>query len=289
MVPRRLFPWSLAFLALICLGAPAAIAAPISFTGIVANDFNPATNPTVTITPVSSDPLNIGQSQWITNNGWISGWSIQDIRTSYDSTSDTLSVGVDNFKNAKGQIAPFGQANGDPSGTPTGYDPAHLGGDKSFALAIAAVNPNSPAQPGVPVAIAGVPADKTLSGPGIDGFTVSQFDASKATSGLGYQFGPKLTQNMGNMAFDPSLAHPQLEFTITNFSKIPGLDPTKGFWIEAYAGSSLDGVAGEAYLAWSKVPANAAQSIPEPTTWLAWTIATGAAAWRFRRRTRARS
>jgi hypothetical protein len=277
-------------LVLLGLRAPTAAAAPIQFTGNVVNDFNPATNPSVRITPVSSNPLNIGQSTWITNNGWISGWSIQDIRTSYDPTTDTLSVGVNNFKNAQGQIAPFGQANGDPSGTPTPYDPAHLASDKSFALAIAPVNSTTPSQPGQAVVIAGVPADKTEAGTGIDGFTVSKFDPTKASDGLGYQFGAGLPQNTGTMAFDPSPSHPQLEFTIKNFSKIPGLDPAQGFWISAYAGSSLDGVAGEAYLSWTKIPASAEQNIPEPATWLAWTVATGAAAaWRFRRRIRARA
>jgi hypothetical protein len=289
MVPRCLYPWSLAFLALMGLPVPSASSASIQFTGNVQNDFNPVTNPGVTITPVSSNPLNIGQSQWITNNGWISGWSIQDIRTSYDPKTDTLSVGVDNFKNANGQIAPFGQANGDPSGTPTAYDPAHLGSDKSFALAIAPVNAASLAQPGAAVAIAGIPADKTTAGPGIDGFTVAKFNAANASSGLAYQFGAALPQNTGNLAFDPSPSHPQLEFTIPNFSKIPGLNPSQGFWISAYAGSSLDGVAGEAYLAWSKVPVNAAQSIPEPATWLAWSLATGAIAWRLRRRVHGQS
>ena len=87
------------------------------FTGYVTNDFNPTTNPNVNVTPVSSDPMNIGQSQWITNNGWVSGWSIKDIRTYYDQSSDTLYVGVNTFANPSGSHAPFGQANGDPKGT----------------------------------------------------------------------------------------------------------------------------------------------------------------------------
>jgi hypothetical protein len=284
MVPRRLFSWSFAILVLIGVRVPCALAAPIHFTGNVASDFNPSTNSTVSITPVSSNPLNIGQSDWITNRGWVSGWSIQDIRTSYDATTDTLSVGVNTFKNAQGQYAPFGQANGDPSGTPTSYDPAHLGGDKSIALAFAPVNPTNATSPGTPVMIAGVPADKTTAGTGIDGFTVSQYDASRASAGLAYSFGKSLPQNMGNLAYDPSPAHPQLEFTISNFSKIPGLDPKNGYWFSGYAGSSLDGVAGEAYLTWSKIPAAAEQNIPEPTTLLAWTLAAAAATWRFRSR-----
>ncbi len=289
MVTRRFRPWSLAFLILAGIHPSLASAAPIQFTGNVAADFNPSTNLSVNVTPVSSNPLNIGQSDWITSRGWISGWSIQDIRTSYDPSTDTLSVGINTFKNAQGQYAPFGQANGDPSGTPTSYDPAHLGGDKSVALAFAPINATNARLPGTPVAIAGVPADKTTAGTGIDGFTVSQYDATRASAGLAYSFGKPLTQNMGNLAFDPSPAHPQLEFTVSNFSKIAGLNPNNGYWISAYAGSSLDGVAGEAYLAWSKIPAAAEQTIPEPTTWLAWTLAAGVLTWRVRSRKRSRA
>jgi len=288
MVPRRLYTWNVALLILLGLHAPAANAAPIEFTGNVPNDFNPATNPGVVVTPVSDNPLNIGQTAADTANGWVSGWSIQDIRTYYNASNDTLYVGIDTFKNPNGQYAPFGQANGDPTGTPTGDDPAHLGGDKSIAIAFAPVSTTNPSQPGTPLVIAGVPADKSQSGAGIDGFTVSKYNAATAVDGLGYQFGKTLPQNTGNLAFDPTPAHPQLEFTITNFSKIPGLNPSSGFWIEMYAGSAMDQV-GEAGLGWTMVPVTAAQNIPEPTTWLAWTLVAGAAACRFRGRIRERS
>jgi hypothetical protein len=228
--------------------------------------------------------LNIGQASWITANGWVSGWSIKDIRTFYDKSTDTLFVGVNNFANPSGVYAPFGQANGDPSGTPTGYDPAHLGGDKSIALAFAPINPGNIATPGTPIVIAGVPADKTMTGAGIDGYTVSQFNSSRI--GLAYQFGTQLPQYTGNLGFDPSPTTPQLEFTIKNFSTIPGLNPTNGYWIEAYAGSAEDGVAGEAYLPLTKIPANAAQNIPEPASLMAWTLALGAMAYRAIRRSR---
>jgi hypothetical protein len=137
-------------LVLFGLHALAANAAPIQFTGNVPNDFDPATNPGVVVTPVSGNPLDIGQPAWITANGWVTGWSIQDIR------------------------------------------------------------------------------------------------------------------------------------------KIPGLDSSNGLWIEMYGGSAVDSV-GEADLAWPKVPITAAQNIPEPTTWLAWTLVAGAAACRFRGRIRTQS
>jgi hypothetical protein len=295
MVPRRLYTWNVALLILLGLNAPAANAALIEFTGNVPTDFNPATNPGVVVTPVSSNPLNIGQQSWITANGWVSGWSIQDIRTNYNASTDTLDVGINTFKNSQGVNAPFGQANGDPTGTPTSYDPAHLGGDKSIALAIAPVNFSNPSQPGTPVVVAGVPADKTVAGTGTDGYTVSTYNAANAANGgLAYSFGTSLPQHMGNLAYDPSPAHPQLEFTIANFSKIPGLHPSNGYWIAAFAGSAMDVVAGEAYLSWTNVPITAAQQIPnvpEPATWLTWTwtLVIGAAVCRFRGRIRAQS
>ena len=283
MVPRRLYIWNIALLIVLTLQATAN-SASIQFTGNVANDFNPATNPGVVVTPVSDDATNIGQPASDTANGWVSGWSIQDIRTYYNSSTDTLYVGVDTFANSKGQYAPFGQANGNPTGTPTANDPANLGGDKSIAIAFAPVSTTNPSQPGTPLVVAGVPADKSQSGAGtIDGFTVSKYNATTANAdGLGYAFGQTLPQYTGNLAYNPSTAHPQLEFTITNFSKIPGLDAANGFWIEMYAGSAVDGV-GEAGLSWTKVPITAAQNIPEPTAMLAWTLLSGAAAWRIRR------
>ncbi|MGZ3432287.1 MAG: hypothetical protein ACXWN0_11420, partial [Isosphaeraceae bacterium] len=95
-----------------------------------------------------------------------------------------------------------------------------------------------------------------------------------------------------NLAYDPTPTPPQLEFTITNFSQIRGLNPSKGYWLEMYAGSAVDGVAGEAGLALTNVPITAAQQIPnspEQTTGLAWTLVIGAAACRFRGRIRAQS
>src|SRR5271157_2718341 len=74
-------------------------------------------------------------------------------------------------------------------------------------------------------------------------------------------------------------------WSIQDIRKIAGLDPSNGFWIEMYGGTAVDGV-GEAGLAWTKIPANAAQNIPEPTAWLAWTLVAGAAACRFRGRIR---
>ena len=129
----------------------------------------------------------------------------------------------------------------------------------------------------------GVPAaNKQVAGTGIDGFTVASYANNKL--GLQYNYGTQLTNNQGALAFDPSAAHPNFEFTITNFSKVPGLNPLQGFWISAYSGSPNDVVVGEASLAWTRVAQIQPQAVPEPASVLAWSLAVAVAAWRLRRR-----
>src|SRR5262249_20151775 len=257
-------------------------------------DFNRSTNPGVQITPVIGSPMNVGEASFIPANGWVSGWAVQDIRTYYNPVNDTLYVGLNTFKNAAGQAAIFGDSDGD--GNPGhasaemaargGIDSPNMGGDKSIALAFAPINTASPSQPGTPSVIAGIPADKTKVGSGTtDGFTVSRFLGGPA---LQYNFGQQLPQFTGNLPFNPSAAHPQLEFSIPNFSKIPGLNPTNGYWIDLYAGSAQDVIAGEIGSGWVKLPKIEPQNLPEPATWTVWGILAGGVAWRYRRSKSAR-
>ena len=286
MVRFRLVRLSLTALALI--GARPALAGPITFTGIVENDFVKGA-PNVRIVSVSDDASDIGQSAFITQNGWVSGFAIKDVRTYYDSVSDTLSVGFSTFRNAKGELSIVGDAdgNGDPGGASAemakagGVDPAHLGGHKSIAVAFAADAGNGLPGPGRALVVAGVPSDKSSAGSGLNGFNVSQFKGLNL--GLGDNFGPTLANNLGVLAFDPSKDHPGVEFTIKNFSKIQGIDPFKGFWLTAYAGSPDDVIAGETGVRFTRLPAFSQQEIPEPATILVWTALAGAAALRMRR------
>lgn len=284
MVRRRFYILSLAVLSLI--GLRPCQAAPLTLTGNVTADFDPL-NPDVQKTAISSDPTSIGVASAITSAGQVSGWAIQNIWTYYDSSTDTLQVGIQTFKNSQGQQAIFGDSDGDGNpGTASaattaagGIDPAGFGEGKSFAVAFSAANPTSG---GTPSLIAGIPLDKSNLGSGIDGFTISQF--KNVNGGLNSKFGASYGSGAGSLAYDPSTAHPEAEFTINNFSKLSGIDPTKGIWMSAYAGSGTDVVAGEVSTGWIKIPAFAAET-PEPATWLAWSaMVAGGAAFRLRRK-----
>jgi len=278
MVRVRGVAWVLAVLAL--AGTGPAQADPISFTGNVAHDF-PKSNPGVTTTFVGEGAGLVAGPSGSTPNQLASGFWIQDIRTSYDAASDTMSVGVRGYQNVAGQEAIFGDSSGNLN---PGLDQnPNMGGDKSIAISFAPVSSSGGHPvPGVPVVIAGIPADKSKVGSGtIDGFTVSQ---DTNTPGLPqYSFGQQLPQYTGNLAFNPSAAHPDLEFTIKNFSKIPGLNAKNGYYMQVYAGSAQDIVSGEVSSGWLKVPALQQQTIPEPATWMAWMLVAAGAAWRYGR------
>ena len=174
----------------------------------------------------------MAQPTWMTQAGLINGYAMKDIRLSYDSKTDTLAVAV-NFYGIAGNTD--GTANGGTNPLTIaagGSNPPHIGGDKSISIAF---TPYSAAGTNAdPVVVAGVPANKGVSPAGsLDGFDVATVNATALhTSGLGQAYGMTLTGNLGNLAYDPSAAHPDFEFTIPNFSKIPGLNAlTNGFYV----------------------------------------------------------
>ena len=281
---------------LVLLGVRPALSAPINLTGYVESDFA-RTNPNVQITPIYSNPLTAGESPFIPANGWVSGWAIKDVRTSYDQATDTMYVGVDTFKNSSGVQAIVGDADGNGNAgqagaqmaTAGGVDTPHLGGHKSVTIAFAPNGPNGVSHSGTPVVVAGVPADKSQSGPGLDGFNVAAYRIMN--SGIEYNYGATLTNNLGTLAFDPSPQHPGFEFTIKNFTKVPGLNPKDGYWIGLYAGTTDDVVVGESTKDLTRIPSLEAQvATPEPATVVSWALVAGGTLLhlRYRRRRAAR-
>ena len=284
---RRLLIGAATCLAL-AAGASPAVAGGITFaTGNVEKDM-PSDAPDVT-TIVNhpfpgtniSNPNTVYQPKWMTDAGLINGWVIKDMRVSYDQAADRLFVGV-NF---------FGVA-GDPSGqgflgTATdprfgGQEHAHLGfgthSDESITVGVDLTNS------GKPTFVAGIAADKSIIGPGTDGFTVNW--AKDTTSGLSSAYGASLNEHNGNLAFEPSKDHPGFEFSISGLSKIPGFDLAHGLGLTAFAGASDDIDIGEDAVPYTHVSLEQIH-VPEPATIVAWSlVAAGAAGYGAARRRR---
>ncbi|MDB5351535.1 MAG: hypothetical protein JWN86_2782 [Planctomycetota bacterium] len=271
MVRRRLLFGAATLLALV--GARPAAAGSISFmTGDVEKDMPSSSPDVVTIVnhPDSQAQTAIYQAPWITQNGWVNGRVIKDVRAFYDQSADKLYVGV-NFFGIAGDVDGNGVVGtADPKFS--GTEQAHLGlfshSDTSIAVGIDLKNS------GTPTIIAGIASDKSIIGPGTDGFTVNW--AKDSTAGLSGQFGASLnaTHN-GNLAFEPSKAHPDFEFSIDHLSTIPGFSITNGIGISAFSGSSDDIDVGEDSVQMTHI---ALEQIPEPTTILGWSLVAAAAA-----------
>jgi hypothetical protein len=280
----------------------AALGTSLFKTGNVETDMP---GPSNSVTVINGQAQNaVAQPQWMTNEGLVNGYVIKDIRLNYNQTTDTLSVGV-NFYGIAGNTD--GTPNGGTNPLTTaagGSNPPHLGGDKSIDIAFTPVT--AAGSSANPVVVAGVPANKSNSPAGsLDGFTVATVNTANLGAGIAQSFGTNLTSNIGALAYDPSQAHPDFEFTIKNFSKIPGLNAlTNGFYVSAYAGSGTTLIVGKSAVPDTLVssPLSGPQNLntppaasapptpqlhtPEPTTLLAWGLVAGGAGWRVRRRLR---
>lgn len=277
-----------------------AATSPIFATGNVELDMPSSSGAVTTIT---GHPFNYTyQPQWMTDQGLVNGYAMKDIRLSYDKATDTLAVGV-NFYGVAGNTdgSPDGQTN-PLTITNHGSNPANFGADKSVAIAFTPVaSPGKAADS--PLIIAGVPAVKADPAAGTQAnFTVAAYQSS--TGGLAHSFGQTLANNVGSLAYNPSSATPDFEFTVKNFSKIPGLNAlTNGFYVSAFSGAQQTVIVGKSSIASTFVPPPSLSegnlnptpppptitpmtppAVPEPTTVLAWGLIAGGAAWRFRRR-----
>ncbi len=298
MVRIRDVAGALAAAAALLAAVRPASADPITLTGNVANDFT-AANGSVAV-PLSFTPTtgpNAGQIQYTNGPGYVAGpdgtnpdqlvggVDMRSIWFNYNAGTDTMYVGIQGFKNVAGKPEIFGDITGNPDPTQDVSSSASntFLGLKAVALTFAPMTHNAAGQPvpGTPAIIAGIPQDKSLGGSGTtDGFTVSQYSANGA--GLPFSFGQPIA-GAGNLAFNTSAAHPDFEFTINNFSKLSGIVPSSGFFIEGYAGMP-GSVAGKSEFSWIQAPAAQGIGAPEPTTWLAWMVLVGGAGWRCRRR-----
>lgn len=227
-------------------------------------------------------PNDVAQQDYISSSNGITGWNFKDFRFRYDNRSDTLGVAI-NFFGVAGDVDGDGNPGAAVANTQVrgGVDLAGLGGQESVAVAFYT---NDSTQS---VLFAGVSADKSQSGPGINGFNVAN-PKGQLNKGMNFgierSFGQTNDTHLGMLAFDPSAEHPDFEFTIKNFSKLPGLQVDQNgdfkFGFRAYAGNIDDVVAGEDLFRTEidiTVPRNQVVPVPEPSTIAAWTMLAGLA------------
>ena len=284
MIRRKVMTWAAA-LALGAASGSIARAGAVTFTGNVEADMPSDAPATASLSSPASSRVAVAQDGWITQSGWTNGWVMKDMRLDYNQATDTMQVGVNFYSIA-------GSADGNPSGKPDprtiaagGSDPASLGGRKSISVEFAAPSTTNPNQLGTPTVVAGVPENKTAAGTGTDGFNVAIAGGNPMIQS---NYGPSIPWANGNLAFDPSPAHPDFEFAIKDWSKFQSLAGKNGFWVSAFAGSPDDVVAGEGMIPWVHIPTLAQQVVvPEPTTVAGWAVMTLGAAWALRRSRRA--
>lgn len=291
---RRCLLWG-TVLAAGLLGTRDAPAGAIQFTGDVEKDFPvqvgtslvvdfpyPSTSTSSTL-PVSN-PGDVVIPAWMSNAGRQTGLNIQDLRIHYDRTSDIVYVGL-NFFGIAGDV----DGDGDPStlSTPNGgtvagaVDQPNLGGRETIVVGFDLNNDR------VTDVVAGVPTVKEAGQDGMSAFKVAKAVNNGLT--LGYAFGESLDAHNGGLFAIPSAEHPDFEFTIKNFSQLPGFNPlSDSFGVTAYA-ASLDAIiVGEDMVQYTAVSPQVI--IPEPATLLAWsTVLAGGACWQLARRRRVRS
>ena len=235
-------------------------------------------------------PTNDPES-FIAANNLSTGWSIKDIRLFYEPNLDELHVGLNFFG-----VAGDADGNGDggsissAAASQGALDVPSLGGRESITVGFD-FDHN-----GRPDIVAGVPGDKTQAGPGIDGFSVASFKNTGV--GLAYSYGSPLTDHIAGLLFDPTAAHPDFEFLITNFSKLPGYNPKEGYGLIAFAGTP-DDIYEEEGVLFPEVSfgepiqppgggGGGPNQVPEPATIAAWGLA-GFLALAYRKRRRGAS
>jgi hypothetical protein len=281
MTGRIVFRFGLVFVAI--LGARPVVAGPITFTGNVSTDFGittpgQSTNPDITVissTATLNPESTTGASGTPLLNGVAPGDAIKQIALEYNAATDTMYVGVQTWgvagnvgsttiANGNGMVVGFASLNG---GT---FNPADLS-PPTFVAGTANVSP------GESSAAAG-------RGSGLDGFNVAKYAGGTVagTMNLLTGFGQTLPAGLGNLAFNPTAATPDYEFTIANFSKVLGANPANGVVVmtqdgEVNVDTSKDELVGVGV---------EAQQIPEPTALLVWAGLAGGMTWGYRRRSR---
>ncbi len=205
----------------------------------------------------------------------VSGFDVTGIRVSYDSTTDTMYVGLEgppaNGVSGPQVIAGDADDNGN-SGTvnpavttidPGFQDLPDLQGSESMG---AFFSFNSQLIPTIVAGVAPEMPNYTKS------YTVAQADVNPMFPNTAPGFGTALPANSGNVYLVNDPSHPNFEFAITHFSQLyqadtgQALTPSTVLSVGAFGGSGQDGGISKAYFPPSSfVLSQATEPLPAPT------------------------
>jgi hypothetical protein len=244
----RLFGIALVCLVVTQLLGSLPVTAQPTFTGDVEADF---TGSGVLIIPDSVGDVGLPLNAL---PGTVSGMDMADLRLAYDAAADTLYVGINTYG-----IAGDADGDGNPGGTSAwlaknqGVDNANLDSTETIAVYFD-LN-----QDGTFDVIAGVSASTDITG-----FTVANFSGNPFSPG--FAFGTPLPSHTGSYYANPSADAPDFEFTILNFSDLPGPGASVGgFIVWAYMASLEDNGIGEDYIKYKQSPSTITTIVPSVT------------------------
>ncbi len=257
----------------------------VNFTGNVATDFPATQQPGVVVFNSSNTP-NI-QHPIIPPNlqPYIStsGFDISEIRVSYDSTTDTMSVGFNQPPSGNpGQPGSVIAGDADNNGTAGTVNPAveaaapgftdfyQLGGSDEMAAFLNFTGTN------IPQVVAGyspnAPAPTPTNPAPIKDYQVAQAIPNISNPAGIPSFGGILANYIGNVYLVQTPAHPNLEFSIVHFSQLYQLEtghamtPNSVVGVGAFAGSLDDIGISDAFFPMSTFTVSqATQPTPTPT------------------------
>lgn len=233
---RFFLPLSLALLATLIVGVAWALP---QFTGSAPDDFIAAD---VWQINDNSDSPDVGLPD-NAPDGAISGWDMAAVYFDYESSTDVMYIGIDCYG-----VCGDADGDGDPAATAPwlsangGVDTADLSASENIGILI---DTNNDYPDGSFEVVVGVDASRDISELGAYSFIGSPYTPP-------YGFGEKLSNSVDLYNTGPSASAPDLEFSIANFSQLPGFDFIPGhafrFQVNVFAGSLQDDGVGEDFL-----------------------------------------
>jgi hypothetical protein len=224
----------------------------VNFTGNVPVDFPATQSPGVAIIPVpqSVQPTIPASLQPYIH---VSGFSVSDIRVSYNAADDTLSLGLDAPPSGNAGQGEVIAGDADDNGNPgtvnpsvTGVSPGFMDfpdftGSEYMGAILGFTGPNTPQ------IVAGFSEVSPIAPTPSNPIPAKPYQVAVANLSNLPMFGTELPQFEGSYFLPNSPTAPNLEFTITHFSQLyqaetgTPMTPNSVIYVGTQAGSSNDG------------------------------------------------